>query len=318
MEQRRICLFETQYTLMIYLLLDRDWEKRKYILTSERLSEIVNNMNNIGVDVSISIWLQKINKYFKHHHYMWKKISKTIRYFIAIWSMTNKEVPVYGQDHNFYSRCFFNHDFFLLEDGMIAYSPYEYLRKNGIEKTFTRRYVAYGWNKYVKKIYFTGRAEIPKGLRNKAVLLDLQKKWQNLTENEKNKILYVLGCDIEKIRTLVMNGRENILLTQPYYRVDGINKKGFVLGYKDILKNYDNDSVIIKTHPEDVFDYESNFPNCVVLRDKFPFELCYFSKIPFKKIISINSTATMSGLWEKKYIDTYEYIYEQMKKYSLE
>lgn len=98
MEQRRICLFETQYTLMIYLLLDRDWEKRKYILTSERLSEIVNNMNNIGVDVSISIWLQKINKYFKHHHYMWKKISKTIRYFIAIWSMTNKEVPVYGQD----------------------------------------------------------------------------------------------------------------------------------------------------------------------------------------------------------------------------
>lgn len=314
--EKRICLFETQYSLMVYLLLDRQWDTRQYILTSERISEIAERMRLAGVDVSITPVMQWCNKHLLRYHYLWKKVNKMLRYIIAVWSMTNKQVPVYGQDHIFYARCFFNHDFYLIEDGMMSYQPYEFLQENAREKTFTDQYVTCGWNKYVKKIFFIGRKAIPDGLRNKSEVFNPQERWDELSEKEKSKLLTVLGCDKNKIMGLVNSGRVNILLTQPCYEHDGITIEGHIQGYRKILCNYDMSTVIIKPHPEDVVEYEKIFPECAILRDRFPFELCYFIKIPFKKIISINSTSTMSGLWDAAYIDTYGDMYEKMKEYS--
>lgn len=71
---RRICLFETQYSLMVYLFLDKNWDKRKYILISDRIVEIMKRMQELKMDVSFSPILQWSNKTFSNNHYLWKNL----------------------------------------------------------------------------------------------------------------------------------------------------------------------------------------------------------------------------------------------------
>ena len=313
----RICLFETQYSLMNYMFLDKRWKERTYILTSERLCEIVYRMSHLKVNTSYSIFLQKINLLFEDkHHYIWKKIMKIFRYYLYLWGLKHKSVPVYGQDHNFFARCFFNREFNEVEDGNISYESYEFFLTHGIEKNWWKRYVCFGWSDYVNKVYLTGRLPIPEGLQHKVEIIDLKSSWASLNENEKKDIFYVLGYNEDKVNALISSGRTNILLTQPFYLDNEYGREAHIVCYTEILKKYDMNTIIIKPHPEDKLNYKEIFPKCEILSERFPFELCYFIGVPFTKIISVNSTSTMKGLWDKEYIDTYEYMIDRMKKYK--
>ncbi len=60
-----------------------------------------------------------------------------------------------------------------------------------------------------------------------------------------------------------------MILTEPLCDMD-VRKKMF----EDIIREYKDDyRVIIKPHPRDVLDYAAEFPDVVVVRDKFPMEV---------------------------------------------
>ncbi len=77
------------------------------------------------------------------------------------------------------------------------------------------------------------------------------------------------------VNQLLYEGKENddrpnvMILTEPLCEMD-VRKKMF----EDIINDYKDDyRVIIKPHPRDVLDYAKEFPDVVVVRDKFPMEV---------------------------------------------
>jgi hypothetical protein len=65
------------------------------------------------------------------------------------------------------------------------------------------------------------------------------------------------------------NTKQVMILTEPLCEMD-VRKKLF----GDIIDEYRNEGrVIIKPHPRDTLDYEKEFPDTVVVRDKFPMEV---------------------------------------------
>jgi hypothetical protein len=81
-------------------------------------------------------------------------------------------------------------------------------------------------------------------------------------ENKDAVVSQLLGDGSDK-RPHVM------ILTEPLCEMD-VRKKLF----SDIIDEYKADNrVIIKPHPRDILDYEKEFPDTVVIRDKFPMEV---------------------------------------------
>ena len=77
------------------------------------------------------------------------------------------------------------------------------------------------------------------------------------------------------VNQLLNEGRDGsdkpnvMILTEPLCELD-VRKKMF----EDIIEEYRDDyRVIIKPHPRDILDYSMEFPNVVVVRDKFPMEV---------------------------------------------
>lgn len=102
------------------------------------------------------------------------------------------------------------------------------------------------------------REELDKKLTKEdhATLVDI------FLENKDHVVSQLLGDGSDK-RPQVM------ILTEPLCEMD-VRKKLF----SDIIDEYKAyNRVIIKPHPRDVLDYEKEFPDTVVIRDKFPMEV---------------------------------------------
>lgn len=75
-----------------------------------------------------------------------------------------------------------------------------------------------------------------------------------------------------------------MILTEPLCEPD-VRRRLF----GDIINTYkDKYQVIIKPHPRDLLDYEESFPECVVIRDRFPMEVMNDIKgLKVEKLISV-------------------------------
>lgn len=77
-----------------------------------------------------------------------------------------------------------------------------------------------------------------------------------------------------------------MILTEPLCELD-VRKQIF----KDIIAEYDNEyTIIIKPHPRDLLDYEKEFPDSVVIKDRFPMEV--MNDIPGLKVSKLISVIT--------------------------
>ncbi len=100
----------------------------------------------------------------------------------------------------------------------------------------------------------------------------------NIFLENKDSVVSQLVGDGSDTRPQVM------ILTEPLCEMD-VRKKLF----GDIIDEYKEDNrVIIKPHPRDVLDYEKEFPDTVVIRDKFPMEVLGDTEgIKVDKVISV-------------------------------
>lgn len=115
----------------------------------------------------------------------------------------------------------------------------------------------------------------------------------NLSTEQKRMILKVFMPDAEsfmkELGDKAKDGNCMLFLSQPHPKP----LETRVQICKDIIRDYANGChVVIKPHPRDVVDYEKLFPDCTVIKGKFPIEVLNFIEgVHFKLAISIVTTA---------------------------
>lgn len=301
---KNICITDSLYSLLIFMLISRNKISETFFVFG----------NSIKIDKNIfkdnSIILEKENASSKFDSM--KKRMKMYSYIKNIVKENNLEgLTVYGGDHLTGAGYFIkNHEFHVIEDGIINYYSMPEVdkqidRESAVLKMFkyaTYLYYPYGFSKNVRKIYLTKECDAPLKLKNKIEIISLKEMWDNSDENKKSEILQVFGLDKSLLEELA--AKENILLTQPFSEDKVLTENEKIEIYKDIMRNYDEKSTVIKTHPREKTDYRTAFPKAVILDKPFPFELFSLLNTDFKRAVTIFSTSVMN-LGENVQIDFY-------------
>ncbi len=97
------------------------------------------------------------------------------------------------------------------------------------------------------------------------------------------------GQFMEELGNKAKDGNCMLFLSQPHPR----SLEARIQICKDIIRDYAKGChVVIKPHPRDTVDYETLFPECTVIKGKFPIEVLNFIEgTHFKLAISIVTTA---------------------------
>lgn len=333
--RKDLCIVQTEYSLLLYLLLNKNWKKSSYFLLYSRISDkTIREMHRFGcrfvgsyLFLTCGIWLNERGKFAESS---FKSLLKT-SFFFAIKMFRNVLIKafvkiivllksyfgdknlwhVYASEHNWVSQLLMEYGWFFdaIEDGNTSYLNYDEATRYWGKFFSHLKHTPGGWSKAVNTIYMTGIREIPKGIKHKVTIIDLPALWGRYTVDEQNDICRVFHFEYEKMYTLVQKGYCNVLLAENF-APDFISIKEQIDIYAKILSNYDKGTVIIKRHPASIIDYKEYFPECYVLEDDFPFEFFWLTNIPIQRVITMHSTAALFRGSEIK-ADCYEEYYKE-------
>lgn len=290
MKKIKVGIFNTDYSLLIFLLL---FENKDITLLK-------------GEDLNVKIGKKIINLRKYKIKFPGKDILITcIEKIYLKMLFFNSELEVYGQDHIPLGNILVDMgEFYLIEDGSYSYSSY--VKNTSKFKEIIKKIIGInpilGRHKNIKKIYLTGLAPIPKEIAHKVELINLKELWDKKTLEEQNEILDIFSFDLdikEKIK-----GRDIILFTQPLSEDNVITEEEKLKIYSEIIKKYQKDRLVIKTHPREKTDYKDIFKEYLVLDNPFPFEILNLLDVKFNKAITLFSTAAL-GLGEEVEVDFY-------------
>lgn len=293
---KRLIISSTMYNFFVYILLDKEWENKYYIIYDKNfLNSFYLNLINKGIKVSKlrSLRYQKFHFFTNLLNY----IGYIFNIFCIIVFIYKKKIEfIYGADH-ICPLIFRLKPSLVIEDGLLNYKKPKN-RKN-IKKIlidiFLFRPVVYracGYEKNIKKIYLTGLAPIPEEIKYKVEIINLKELWNKKNKKEKEEILEIFGFSSGILKKI--KNKKNILFTQSLSEDGFITEKEKINLYKKIIENYKQEDLIIKTHPREKTDYKKYFPKVEVLNQSFPAELFDLLDIKFKKVITIYSTAVLN------------------------
>lgn len=283
---QKLVIDNTLYSILIYMLLNNEWSDSIFILNNKLDNKFLNNFQN-------KVKKLYIFKQYKIKNYYFKYIFEYLKLYFFI--LKQKNIIIYGNDDLEYFFSF-RKNIFLIEDGLLNYKKpkkqniIEILKK--IIKLKNPFYKSLGYSNNVKKIYLTGLAPIPKEIKDKVEIINLKELWNKKSKEEKKEILNIFGFD-----EIILNNIKNkkyILFTQSLSEDNFMSENEKINLYKNIISNYDKNTLIIKTHPREKTDYKKYFPEIEVLKQVFPAELFSLLDIKFEKVITIYSTAVLN------------------------
>lgn len=296
-KETNILIENTVYSLFQYLLICKNTQNTIFVL-----GETVANKVNLKKIKKQDIYVYRNFELKRNSIKFFIEYIKLFKFLYRI-KLLNRELFFYGNDNLNYF-IFFKKKVFLLEDGMINYKLERLTLKKVIKNLFLLRplfYKSYGYSKYVKKIYLTGLATIPKELEDKVEIINLKKLWKSKTKEEQKEILEVFNFNKEIIERL--NERNIILYTQPLSEDGLIEEKEKINLYLKIISKYPKSEIVIKTHPREKTNYKNILKDILIIEENFPSEILELMEISFEKAVTIFSTAALNT--KSKEIDFY-------------
>lgn len=282
MKYKNLLVVDTQYSLLIYLLLVGF--KDTYFLFGDNLDyRFGHKIKNLRKIKFLPIKIRNILA----------EIYEVIVIKIILYKINPKNI--YGQDHirlgNKISKM---RKMKLIEDGSLNYLKYNFkltILKKILEKIFQKNFKVMGFSDNIEKIYLTGLGKIPKEIEEKVEIINLKELWSKKNKDEKNKISEIFLGENFKDIIKKLKGKEIILFTQPLTEIEENEK---IEIYRRIIDKYPKDKLIIKTHPREITDYKKYFDDIEVIFEKFPSEFFNFYSIKIKKTVTLFSTAALS------------------------
>lgn len=296
-----ICYVNTIYPLFLFLLLNND--KETFYFFGEDISKnIAKNFKNYKYlikEYKNKGWRKNIEKYF---------FLKELYLFLKKNQLFNKKI--YLQDHLRFSDFFLNNieNCYLLEDGFMNYNEVllekenkkiiksnKFLElKNIFLKKIKSNKKSLGLSEEIKKIYLTGILPIPNLIKNKVEIVNIEEKWNNLEEINKEEILSYFNISLKNMKILDNIKDKILLITQPLSEDKFITEEEKIKLYKEILEKYNLKNVIIKPHPREKTDYKKIFNEVNVLEKNFPIEILSLLGINFYEVVTLFSTAALN------------------------
>jgi hypothetical protein len=305
----RSCISPSAFALLLYLLISSENEiKNTYYFFEYAVSETIRKKftNYYYYDSLKYLYVRKGNKY-RYGHVKFVFLILTVRLGHLIrWPFLRK-AKIFAMDYTFFAQSLIgNKKYVQLED---APNSYKIIMENKLwmskidnfwkERVLKRKILslifgeAYGHemgnNELCSEIVMTSDECFPSIKKEKIRMVSISDLWRNSSDSKKNLILSIYDILDEDIK--LIKSKKYILLTQAFSR-DGIiteEEQGVI--YSKIIANYDSHSILIKTHPRDIFDYKQIFPNVSIFEKNVPFQLFDLLGVQFEKVITVNSTA---------------------------
>ncbi len=274
---KSICVVDTVYSLMLYLLLGKYDISETYFYFSSGIPKELRKK-------FCHSYLLKSSKsnYFSR---CYVALRNYLVFNISFKSKKLTKLDVYGHDHLAFSRLFLSKaggNIYLIEDGYANYDVSNYSEDINdspisiIKRKFFRfkPYPKFGLSPRVKGVFLTGAKPIPEIIKDKVYLKKLESLWQNLNQSKQTEILKVFGVPDPSL----FKEKQFLLITQCFsenYNYISENQK--INFYKKIIDGIDMKNLIIKPHPREYTDYRNFFQNACVLNKVFPLELIFLS-----------------------------------------
>lgn len=298
----------TQYQLLIFLLLKDKNDEITFILPKylEKLGEKLKK-NKVIILEQEKPQLRKILKFLGYYKYI-KKLVKTLN--------ISEDTILYGDsvinyilsDKNMLCR---------LEDGCGNYVTKAHVENSTLKQLiyfYLERIIYFFFfkkrmlkeneklKKRINKYYATEMA--PKNLEyeEKVERINLKELWQKKNEKEQKEILDIFNVKKEILEKI--SSKKIILFTQPLSEDGIIEEAEKIELYKKIIAKYNEEELVIKTHPREKTKYEIIFKKSLIIKETFPSEILSFIGFKPEKAVTIFSSAVF-GVGENVKIDFY-------------
>ena len=147
----------------------------------------------------------------------------------------------------------------------------------------------YGNNKQCKTIYLTEENESPIMEGKEVYVQSLSTLWEKASDEKRQFVLGLFGIIKQDIAFL--NSRPNMFFSQPLMSDCNLTETEYKELLAKIFNNYPPQSIIVKPHPRDSFDYANNFPDVIVFTKSVSSQLLHMMGVRPNKVITITSTA---------------------------
>ncbi len=280
----KVCIVNNLYALLIYLLLHN---KQDAIDNTFYIFE-----ENIPDDIT---------RHFKHEkvqcpHSKLKKIFYILYlHYLKRWPFKHSKVEFWGQDNiTITSPIIKKTSIKILEDGVLNYTYKPTNKSHKILRKFIGGPLSsqsiLGYSDNVSEIYLTGLSKIPKGIEGKTRIINLNECWNKC--DYISTILQVFSISNDLLHDI--SSYNNLLLTQPLSEDGFITELEKIKIYRTLVKDIDNDTLLIKPHPRETTDYQRYFRNSYIFKHKIPMELLTLLNIKFNNIYTVFSTAAIN------------------------
>ena len=175
--------------------------------------------------------------YYKVHYLLPKKLKKFLKNIEEINSFSDQDAIT---RYFIMNKKYIN----LYEHGAINYMEEFNSINQKVKEFLFKRENPYGRNEFVKNVYLRGSAPIPKDIRGKVKIINLEKLWSNVKPKNKESIVSIFGLSIESQKNL--KEKEIILFTQPFSEIGVLTEREKIELYKRIIKKYSKEKLVIK------------------------------------------------------------------------
>lgn len=120
--------------------------------------------------------------------------------------------------------------------------------------------------------------------------INMHTLWDECPDDKRREILRIF-CGRPDPQLEMAGTPETLILTQPLMEHHGLTEDEMRAVYAPSVEAYRDGGVVVKSHPNDSFDFARHFPSVQVLNTLLPMQFLCFLGLNFKRVVTVSSSS---------------------------